>query len=530
MNYKKINKLTTILLIAGLIICGWFFRHSMNADAVAYLRIAKYYADGNLSMAINSYWGPLFSWMVAPLLLLGIEPLISARIIMAISAIIFYFACDHFFKRCGVKEEWGAAGRLVAGVASLIWSVQQITPDLLMSGLLTLAAAKIIPDNRNANGYNWLFTGAFLGLSFLAKPVAFPISILFIALFVMIVFVCERHKFFSALKAAIKIFAVFLAISALWITAVSMKYGKFTISSSAVIAHAIVGPELQEHVHPFATQFHTPEQGRVTNWEDPVSLPYKYWSPISSLSNFLYQLKLIGRNLLIVVALLLLLHPVVAFLVFASLRWFFKWGETDYLSSMSWFRLLLPVFAICIVYLPVWVSIKDVRYFYPVLPFVFGSVALFFSMRVEPWKLKRPGLVRYLPLLLAIGTVLTATVPSIVQTVNSYKAGVCAQKIASGISSSKLVGNIAGSGLIRGGRIGLFVAFLLDRQWLGDSTNPTLDDIKKSGATIFITSSGTPLEKLLNSSNLFEDITPQTTNNSTADCQIHVFKLKDTAS
>lgn len=501
----------------------------MNTDAVAYLRIARYYADGNFNLAVNSYWGPLFSWLVAPLLLIGLDPLIAARIVMAISAIIFYFACDHFFKRCSVKEEWGAAGRLVAGVASLIWSVQQITPDLLMSGFLTLAASKIIPDNRESNGYNWLFTGIFSGLAFLTKPVAFPISIMFVGLFLAIVFVCERHKFFSALKAAIKITVVFLVIAIPWITAVSMKYGKFTITSSAIIAHAVVGPELKEHVHPFATQFHKPQDGRITAWEDPTVLPYKYWSPISSLSNFLYQLKLIGRNLLIVVGLLLLLHPVVAFLVFASIRWFFKWGETGYLNSMSWFRLLLPVFAICIVYLPTWISIKDVRYFYPVLPFVFGSVALFFSMRVEPWKLKRPGLVRYLPLLLAIGTVLTATIPSIVQTVNSYKAGVCAHKIADGIKSAKIEGNIAGSGLIPGGRVGLFVAFLLNRQWLGDSDNPTLDEVLKSGAKIFIASNSSPLGKLLSSSPHFEDITKTVVGDASGVCNIHIFKLIEKA-
>lgn len=527
MNYKKINRLTTILLIAGLIICAWVFRYSMNADAVAYLRIAQYYAQGNFSLAINSYWGPLFSWLVAPLLILGLDPLISARIVMAISALIFYFACDHFFKRCGVKEEWGAAGRLVAGVASLIWSIQQITPDLLMSGFLTLAASKIIPDNRNANGYNWLFTGVFFGLAFLTKPVAFPIAILFISIFLIIVFVCERHKFFSALKAAIKILAIFLVISIPWITAVSLKYGKFTISSSAKIAHAVVGPELKEHVHPFATQFHKPDKGRITSWEDPTTLPYKFWSPLSSFDNLFYQFKLIGRNLLIVIGLLLALHPVIAFLVFASIRWFFKWGETGYLSSMSWFRLLLPVFAICVVYLPVWISIKDVRYFYPVLPFVFGSVALFFAMRVEPWKLKRPGLVRYLPLLLAIGTILTATVPSVVQAWNSYKAGLCAHKIAKAIQDSKIEGNIAGSGLIPGGRVGMLTAFLLNRQWLGDSRNPSLEDVLNCGASIFITSSSSSLEKILVNSTQFENITAKILEAPNSCSGIQIYKLKN---
>lgn len=530
MNYKKINKLTTLSLIAGLLVFGWIFRYSMNTDAVAYLRIASYYADGNYDLAVSGYWGPLFSILVAPLIKLGLSPLISARIIMALSALIFYFACDYFFKCSNLREEWGAAGRLTAGCASLVWSVQQITPDLLMAGLLTLGAAKIIPEIRGKNGYDWLLAGVFFALAYLAKPVAFPIAILMIGLFLMIVFVSERHKFFVALKAAIKIALVFLIISGVWITILSFKYHRVTISTSAAIAHSIVAPVEKSELHPFSIGFHPPEPGRITNWEDPSKLPYTFWSPLSSLSNLMYQIKIIGLNILLIIGMLLALHPVLLILGFASLRWVVKWGDTGYLNSMSWFRLLLPMFIICIVYLPMRVSIKDVRYFYPVLPFVFASVALFFSMRVESWKLKRPGIVRFLPLFLAIGTILPAIIPGAVQSIHSYKAGLCAHKIAEGIGKIELKGNIAGSGLMTGGRVGLFTAFLLNRPWYGDSFEPKIEDVKRSGASIFIASKESELAKILEKSNDFEDITARVfaTENLTNNCSsnIKIYRLK----
>lgn len=497
MNYKKINKLTTFCLIAGILILGVIFRFSMNTDAIAYLRIGQYYADANFDLAINGYWGPLFSWLLVPFLKIGIPPLISARILMALSAILFYFACDYFFKRSNLREEWGAAGRLTAGFASLIWSVQQITPDLLMAGLLTIGTAKIIPESSDEDGYDWLVSGLVFGLAFLAKPVAFPIVILMIGLFLAIVFISERHKFFIALKDSTKIAIIFLLISGVWITVISCKYHKVTISTSAVIAHAIVGPDVKGELHPFSSGLQPPEQGRITNWEDPSKLHYNYWSPISSFSNILHQLKLIGRNTLIIIGMLFALHPVLFILAFVSIRWFFKSGETGYQNSMSWLRLILPVFIICLVYLPVWISIKDTRYFYPALPYVFSSIALFFCTRVESWKLKRPGLVMYLPLFLAIGTALPLMIPGVVQSYNSYRAGLCAHKIADGIVKNKIEGNIAGSGLIRGGRVGLFTSFLLNRPWYGDTSKPTSEQIKTSGASIFIISKGTEFEKAL---------------------------------
>ncbi|MGC8829149.1 MAG: hypothetical protein ACP5K7_08115 [Verrucomicrobiia bacterium] len=508
MNYKKINRVTTICLIAGIIILGWIFRYSMNTDAVAYLRIAEYYSAANFDLAISGYWGPLLSWLLALLIKLGIAPLISARVVMGISALIFYFACDYFFKRSNLREEWGAAGRLTAGCASLVWSVQQITPDLLMAGLLTLAAAKIIPQTTGKEDYDWLLTGVLFGFAYLCKPVAFPIAILMICLFLLVVFITERHKFFIAFKAALKIGAIFLLISSVWITVLSLKYHRITITTSAAIAHSIAAPGEKAELHPFSIGFHKPQQGRITDWEDPSRLPYNFWSPVSSISNILYQLKVIGLNTLLILGMLFGLHPVLFILSFATLRWIFKWGDTGYLASMSWFRLLAPAFVICVVYLPVRVSIKDVRYFYPVLPFVFASVALFFSMRVESWKLKRPGTVRFLPLFLAIGTALIPILPGAIQAIHSYQAGLCAHKIADGIKKLDIKGNIAGNALIPGGRVGLFTAFLLNRPWYGDSLNPKIEDVKNSNATVFIASANNPLGQVLQKyPQDFEDIT-----------------------
>ncbi len=219
------------------------------------------------------------------------------------------------------------------------------------------------------------------------------------------------------------------------------------------------------------------------------------------------------------------LHPVLFILAFGVLRWFFKSSETGYLNSMSWFRLTLPIFVICLVYLPVWVSIKDTRYFYPVLPYIFSSIALFFSTRIESWKLKRPGLVRFLPLFLAIGTALPLIIPGVIQAHNSYKAGLCAHKIADGIIKNKIEGNIAGSGLIRGGRVGLFTSFLLNRPWYGDSAKPTQDQIKTSFASIFITTAGTSLETELRNFSQSEDITNKISD-SLQNCNIKVFKIR----
>src|SRR5215208_1289032 len=44
----------------------WLYRHQLvNLDAVSYLEIARDYAHGDFAGALNGYWSPLYSWVLA---------------------------------------------------------------------------------------------------------------------------------------------------------------------------------------------------------------------------------------------------------------------------------------------------------------------------------------------------------------------------------------------------------------------------------------------------------------------------------
>jgi hypothetical protein len=69
----------------------------VNSDVVSYLRTAQHYLDGNMGLAVNGYWGPLFSWLLVPCLALGAAPLTAARIVMGVSSIVFLFGAARLF-------------------------------------------------------------------------------------------------------------------------------------------------------------------------------------------------------------------------------------------------------------------------------------------------------------------------------------------------------------------------------------------------------------------------------------------------
>ena len=82
-----------------LVMAGLHNRYACNPDGVAYLRIAEYYFHGQTDIMVSGYWGPMFSWIAAPLLAVVASPLDAGRITMGISAIIFVFGSWSLYRR-----------------------------------------------------------------------------------------------------------------------------------------------------------------------------------------------------------------------------------------------------------------------------------------------------------------------------------------------------------------------------------------------------------------------------------------------
>ncbi len=108
-----------------------------SPDAVSYLRVAQYYAQGRWDLAVNAYWGPLLSWLMIPFLSEADKGLSAARIVMALSAIIFLMASIRILFVLGLSRAQVAAGTALVSLFAIFWAVNMITPDLLMNGLFS---------------------------------------------------------------------------------------------------------------------------------------------------------------------------------------------------------------------------------------------------------------------------------------------------------------------------------------------------------------------------------------------------------
>src|SRR5262245_47309264 len=142
------------------------------------MRIASYYAAGRTDLAISGYWGPLLSWLLVPWLKAGVTPVVAARIVMGLSALYFLWACWRVLVRFGLRGPPLSWALWSVAAVSVFWSVENITPDLLLGALVGHAVSAMATARwLERTGVAWR-TGVCWGLAYLAKGVGFPIALL----------------------------------------------------------------------------------------------------------------------------------------------------------------------------------------------------------------------------------------------------------------------------------------------------------------------------------------------------------------
>ena len=396
-------------------VAAWRNLHQINPDAIAYVRIAGYYADGQMELAVTGYWGPLLSWLMVPLLKAGVAPLVAARVVMAVSGVVFLCGAVAVFRAFRLPHVALLTGAGIAAGWSVFWSVRHITPDLLMAGLVGLAVSATVRlfqccswrceeserGTRNAergiNGDRLLTSaataGVWWGLAFLAKAVALPLAMLTTAGLAVFALSGRGELRREITRRLGLVWLCTAMIAAPWIGVLSLHYGKFTFSTTGPIAHALAGPGEQARYHPAMVTLHQPDEGRVTQWEEPSRMAYVYWSPVASGENFRHQLAVVAQNAATLMDWLWgvrwlsgtddphaaarmlpgfdLLGLSLAGVVGGAVALF---AHGHRLRRMRWSWAAVPVFCLGGLYLPFFVMPEDSRYFHAALPFVWVLV------------------------------------------------------------------------------------------------------------------------------------------------------------
>jgi hypothetical protein len=466
-----------------LLLAGWVRRHALNPDGVAYLRIAGYYAHGQTDLAVSGYWGPLLSGLMTPLLALGFSPLPVARVVMALTAVFFFRSCLAVFRAFELPEWLQRLGAWLAVGLSVCWSVENITPDLLAAGLVGYAVSFMIKPGWHERWPTAVWAGLLWGLAFLAKAAAFPFAIVVTAGMAVACWnagIGDGKKIGRSVLATLLGFAI---VAGPWVAAVSVKYHQLTISRSAQLNHAMVGPSDMERYYPLDRGLQPPEAGRVTFWEDP-DLPYPDWSPLANAASAQRQLLIILRNAPRVAFMLTCvcgLFPVLLIIFAAKLV---RAESRRTLAGERWWWAWVPVGALGAAYLSGNLLISEQRYFYAAFPFLFVlCVGIFMGWKPAGFA---PGQPRCRACAIVLAFLLPTLARPTVWRPPGTTAGDCAWTLAKKLSALNIAGPVASSAQMHGGRAGMYVAFHLGVPWYGDARQPSASEFEQSRARLII--------------------------------------------
>ena len=154
-----------------------YFQYKIGGDEISYINIAKAYSVGDWGNAINGYWSPLYSWLMAPFLLFGFKPLYAVYVSKTVSIIIGFFTIISVrrLSRTFVMDKMVERSILVVLIPSILYfSLICNTPDLLLVCILIYYLSIIFDPRYSDNLINGVLCGLLGALAYFTKGFAFP--------------------------------------------------------------------------------------------------------------------------------------------------------------------------------------------------------------------------------------------------------------------------------------------------------------------------------------------------------------------
>jgi hypothetical protein len=283
-------------VVFGLIVLVLFpwYRFLIGPDAISYFSIAHDYARGDWLEAINVNWGPLYCWLLAPLIRFGVADASAGRLVCVLSGFLVLYAVSLWTRRLELSGLMEFAVMASAAVMTASYALIRMGPDLLLAALLLFYW--LIVHDRQYPRVSWSgpVCGLLGGLLFLSKSyggVFFAGHFLFISA-VLLLFSEKRG---AILRHAVLGLAVFALVAGSWVLAMSHKAGFLTTGSTATWNYRLVGPDSLGYPQ-YGRLILPPETHSASMWErpDPELLPA--WKATGSLREFRHQLRLIAVN------------------------------------------------------------------------------------------------------------------------------------------------------------------------------------------------------------------------------------------
>ena len=252
----------------------------VNPDGISYICLARNLSEGRLFDSVSSWWSPLISWCIAPLLAVGVDGLAAARIVLAAWGAVLLVGAIALARRLSdLRAPWSLLPALLIALAAVFRAIRVISPDVIVAACLMLYFHATLHPRLLESRWRQFACGLLGGVAFLAKAYALPFVLVHFTFVLLLRRRLERATRDGAqadarepgrrepLKAwAAGMFGLAL-LAAPWIGLISYKDARITISSAGPGTHARQASELGRW--PPMDRLRAPLPGHLHTWETP---------------------------------------------------------------------------------------------------------------------------------------------------------------------------------------------------------------------------------------------------------------------
>jgi len=242
-----------VVLLIGAVCVYTGSKGPFGIDGLAYMDVARAYLHHDWHTAINGYWGPLYSWLLAIGLwvfrpgmrgeLVLVHALNYALFVKALLTFGSFWRAIAAWSRKADSDEtslpdaapvaWILFGYLMF-LVTFVWSLDDVTPDILVACIVFAICTRLfmIETDGGRGMASYLLLGILLAIGYYAKAI-----LLFFAVFVLAGLMLRAFRsrsFREPLVAAV----VFWVLIAPFVAALSRTVGHFTAGDSGRLNYA----------------------------------------------------------------------------------------------------------------------------------------------------------------------------------------------------------------------------------------------------------------------------------------------------
>jgi hypothetical protein len=255
-------------------VAGYRARHILsNIDGISYISIARQYAHGQLDTAINGYWSPLISWMLAPFIAVGIDGQLAFMIVNVVAAVVGTGLGSLLVWRTTRGHLFATAVFMFTSFVFYAGNLPTLTPDLLVVTwvivfvyTLTVLAHRLDPGTTRQRILGGALLGVICALGYFTKLFLMPVFVLVIIVVLVVRARGHVRPAFVTMGSAAVVVALVIAP---WSMVLSNAYGTFTLGTSFTVnVESKFEPAIEEDAVPTTVLSTPPNENAISFGED----------------------------------------------------------------------------------------------------------------------------------------------------------------------------------------------------------------------------------------------------------------------